>query len=1086
MLPERSGLIESPAVWFLRKILRSHGYDHKTLACLWGEPVTSSSWCVGDFVIPKDIENQADSDKAFGRIVADAVNDGSFSLGSQSRESGQVAVSFTSRAFGDAVGLTPSEDGTKAIETRRVHTTKLLYCSPFHYSIVGGENEKPKAMDLDEDDDTRPVSNLSEKVAEDIAKLVHLDKAAIENVTKECSRSTESLAAMFSNGLPGSVLAAVDQAYRALDTPEPKDDLPDRVDALCGLVKSVAEELFVDASPPAVPPPPVRTTRSRAAQESRRQARPRRESSSAPSNNNESALASLRQQRRSVLMNLVARARRGQGTSFLNQFLEVSGGGLQAERALGQLAPSLGSVDFRSMFGDALMGGIANDPDWDLLRSGSPSELLENAPDGDEDQSDVDEEESDHDESRSPVSLLDTMIRSFDGSVTSDKKQRLAQLEVLGFAKKLTTYGLLVDNKTWINALIDAQVEDNSSKPSASLLKKTQDESKDSILYLAVSFGCSPEVISLLMSYGAHVGAREVTRAAETSQARTLGILLRRNACPADMPIDSFTVDVKQVIQDARERQDKLEKEMREEGREFVVELMRKLMKLALLTRRRQEPRMEQCSRSLCTALFGDVLLCTLQETQKQDRILGDSEMSDRTGRFTLDSAPQRGLLSTMPSALVSEAVASSHGDQATCFQLLEDLMYTKDNSDVASGLSTLASLLTHCQGLSSNEEMKRYGLFDLVRYHEKLASERIAKLSSTLKRSTKAGSMVAVRCPKGHVACLHVTRHSSFRCDMCGCSVERGKPMHGCHCCDWDACEACTDKSESGILKQQKIQSVALACLEHDPAGDSNIPERASARKSEEGNSPSSIDVLADRLARRDMDAPRQLAQMLHSPDAPTAHQFLTILLPALHNACTAIRHEGNAHKSKKAKVGGDRFGDSIEFSITGSDGRFAFVKEVVSRMLVLPMDDPREEDSEKGYAKVPDNESSPLRLGRSPQRGPAIVDPSSELMRRLHQVLSLHETAVVSPCLEAAKKASGSELQSLTKTVELHLVPTIDDEIPASFGNDKKLVVHAEPLLPVCDLASQLLRSFAFLEPTYLDFYRRLVVDETTRYIS
>jgi len=92
---------------------------------------------------------------------------------------------------------------------------------------------------------------------------------------------------------------------------------------------------------------------------------------------------------------------------------------------------------------------------------------------------------------------------------------------------------------------------------------------------------------------------------------------------------------------------------------------------------------------------------------------------------------------------------------------------------------------------------------------HDKLADERIAvimskqpkKQASTATTPTRASSSSEkdagadgichiVKCPKGHVSALHITRHSSFRCDICGSGVERGRPMHGCRECDWDACE--------------------------------------------------------------------------------------------------------------------------------------------------------------------------------------------------------------------------------------------------------------------------------------------------------
>ena len=36
---------------------------------------------------------------------------------------------------------------------------------------------------------------------------------------------------------------------------------------------------------------------------------------------------------------------------------------------------------------------------------------------------------------------------------------------------------------------------------------------------------------------------------------------------------------------------------------------------------------------------------------------------------------------------------------------------------------------------------------------------------------------------------------------------------MHGCRKCDWDACEACTDKVEGGIMKWKFVRELSSRC---------------------------------------------------------------------------------------------------------------------------------------------------------------------------------------------------------------------------------------------------------------------------------
>ena len=79
----------------------------------------------------------------------------------------------------------------------------------------------------------------------------------------------------------------------------------------------------------------------------------------------------------------------------------------------------------------------------------------------------------------------------------------------------------------------------------------------------------------------------------------------------------------------------------------------------------------------------------------------------------------------------------------------------------------------------------------------------RSGDLLSSLSSNTSLRSSCSSLCSsQAHAASLHLTRHASFRCDVCGKGVQIGKVMFGCRRCDWDICEQCVDKREGGKWK--------------------------------------------------------------------------------------------------------------------------------------------------------------------------------------------------------------------------------------------------------------------------------------------
>jgi hypothetical protein len=114
----------------------------------------------------------------------------------------------------------------------------------------------------------------------------------------------------------------------------------------------------------------------------------------------------------------------------------------------------------------------------------------------------------------------------------------------------------------------------------------------------------------------------------------------------------------------------------------------------------------------------------------------------------------------------------------------------------------------------------------------------------------------------------------------------------------------------------------------------------------------------------------------------------------------------------------------------------------------------------------------------GPGNQLGPALE--SSELLRRLHQVLSFFERFPTAdgpfPTSEGAVASpQGSELQALTKTIELHLAP---GRMDGSVGMlNKKWRVDVEPLVPFRDLRLHILGTARLNDPSFVDYCRRYV---------
>jgi hypothetical protein len=700
------------------------------------------------------------------------------------------------------------------------------------------------------------------------------------------------------------------------------------------------------------------------------------------------------------------------------------------------------------------------------------------------------------------------------------------------------------DSLSWVKAALDSQGKRPSSKAPGRgelSLQGTADEEGTALLLLAISLGCSTDILQYLIKLGAQVGEKEIMEAAISDQPQSLAVLLQGAVYIDDfVDLNECSPEVATVIRGASQRQLGRERKMRQEVGSVMATLLRKLIRLGLITRQ-QRHETDVCSRAIASSLVGNVLLRALHKRQEhagstsQDSKGSRGSLSSPEGdvlsrsRNTVDGSSAalgslaQGLLTSLPEAVVAESLFEDMSYATTFLLLVEDYLCSKDVNDGAIGLTLLSSILKRFPFFSSSTEIERYGYSELISSHDAFASNRLAEISSrvatrvcvnTTHESSKAMALAAsgvVLCPKHHPACLHVTRHSSFRCDLCGKGVDRGRAMHGCRECDWDACERCTDAAEGGIVKWNYIRELASECLgllTSDSAEENSELAEKILESSLAVDNRSEINNLSIRLLQRDGDAVKELSSLLKTRGGLTFHQFLTVILPALHaslmgrsaeNCRVNVSRAGFSRRTKKPRVIGSSARDMDEsFQSPPSDDRFSFCKDVIKCLIKDGMDNSLQEEKTR-FSDIADikvvnlpretsededdgsddglQEEKARKTAESNYLGMIRIPP--ELLRRLHQVLSLYENVAL---MQPAHQRTGSpgprvgDLQILNKPLEIRLFPFVSRQRPISAHVRKfSMSVHAEPLMAVSDLERHVLRTCCLTHSTHVSFCRR-----------
>jgi hypothetical protein len=1128
-------LIESSGIWFLKGMLRSHGYDHTTLATIVARPVTPTSWRVGDIVTHKSTLHQTTSKKLspespacssmIGRIVVETSGTASSSA-AHGRQNNSVAVEFVNRAFADAVGVKPANLPALSHETRRVKTHKLVHTTEIHGSRLRIQRSR---NDEDDQDSTLNTSKesientelfssaINEKVVLDIEATRRLDRSAIDSLAKQCRKSSDALASMFSAGLPDAIMAAISAADTQMNSLEPKDDLPDNIAALSNLVNALTERLFgkssqsqeteeidteltsVHKSMPWQNAP--RNLQNREQLRSKIKDAAQGESSRVGERNDDTQVfSSSLQQRHNMLLSLMSRASRSDNNdptaeSVIEPFGHIPPSRMQVRSASPYiLGASSDLLEYEEQVRNFSEGqGESVDP-FTLDNSGLSRDVVQS--------SIVDKV------------LLDSVLRCY-GSISSlslaSGTTRQGGAAFALFVRHLIRCGVLFDSPQWTEALIVGYYKSFQSGAQAkvnTILRGVVDEEGTPVLVLAIVLGCSVDLISQLIKYGAPVGNEAIIKAAMTNQPRTLSLLLQHSSYEDGIiNLESCTSAISRLLFLTKSRQDELSKRMEDETGDFMVRLLCKLFEVGLASRRIRNAQIDKCSKVICEMLIGNVLLRALQMNQKsvlftsqgeEGKKLDASEKNDHTKENGTDCTHfSQGILGALPQFIFRDFLFRDIGNITKFLSLCEDYLCSKDMADVASGLSFLSLTLAKHPQLKSSSEMERFGVSEFVSNHNVLSSNRIAdilskelnigldvsKNASTSKDETrrtscpKSNGIGVVLCPKKHTASLHVTRHSSFRCDICGSAVPKGEYIFGCRECDYDECLHCTLRDEKRILSvHMMIRALASECYRVLSDAD---PEKSCGKSVPNDE----LKSLSLRLLQQDVYAMKDLGIYLIIPGRITIHEFLTIILPSLHASMVGqsmksdglLSHSVTSHRNKKARA-------SRGTSYESPEGHIKYCREALRHIVSI-----RGESSKLLGAKLEpsfnifsaDNENEIAEEDNGEKLDITYSPGASEILRRLHQILSFYENVqVIKTYAEnsAGHNSPGNhdDMHDLTKPLEL-LLSSSSHDVSGSNSSRNQSVIYAEPLIPFSELQLHVLRAYRINDPIYITFCQR-----------
>jgi len=766
---------------------------------------------------------------------------------------------------------------------------------------------------------------------------------------------------------------------------------------------------------------------------------------------------------------------------------------------------------------------------------------------------------------------------------------RLAKLQtskarqVNSVSKSLINNGLLNCNIMWVKRSLELR-ECKSINSNNGIINTMCDEDGWPPLLLAVSFGCSIAILKALIESGSRVTKREIHEAAISNQTRSLSYLLRHTVyVEGTLDLSLVTNNVRDIIRSALERQQEEKTKMRKEMAYFTSCILQKLLNIALIARLNSRQQtvssyFHDCSNAATDFLVGKVIFNALYSNQEEARKKLPSSCKVSKVKSPLERQQysqsqcqqlSEGLLNVLPPYIIIHSlyISSESDDQpdennqnqsikddsvstsVLLFKLIESFLWSRDIPDIAVGLS-LARYLLVSEPFHYCDQIERYGIKELAILHAKCAEECLSQLVAnnmfickSQARCTKTACAGTVFCPQGHLSEVHMTKHSDFRCNLCGNGVEKGYLMYGCRTCDWDACQKCMDRCQGGYVKWKLISHLALKCqslisnLRNDRSHlcvtrcdgySSNFHEEilltTNVRKD-------NIQRISRGIMRLQTNSVQELEGLLHRNNEVTIHEFCNFLLPSLHaaitgNVWTASRkvNEGSVtpypfRQYKKPRL------SSLSSSVFDGKDRENFVREILTSLIAEPI----KRDLEKRNLN-----SIPAKFGKKPtcstdaanevvkmeivetdedeneyaedlsdnkERNTNDKELRSEiqlpfvppLLQYLHTILTFHERATNVESQHTVQ--SKGELHTLLIPFEIDLQPApmrsyeqnyIQNEQAQSNSKPKTFSIeyskiYLEPLISMSDLTMHILRSRPIQLEGYIQFCRRLVDAQT-----
>eukprot|EP00814_Leptocylindrus_danicus_P009268 CAMPEP_0116017398 /NCGR_PEP_ID=MMETSP0321-20121206/8025_1 /TAXON_ID=163516 /ORGANISM="Leptocylindrus danicus var. danicus, Strain B650" /LENGTH=2622 /DNA_ID=CAMNT_0003487585 /DNA_START=222 /DNA_END=8087 /DNA_ORIENTATION=- len=568
--------------------------------------------------------------------------------------------------------------------------------------------------------------------------------------------------------------------------------------------------------------------------------------------------------------------------------------------------------------------------------------------------------------------------------------------------------GLLVNSLSWVGRALRNGADVNCF-----------DEEGNTILFLSVSMGCGFSIVKALVYAGAVVSQKEIEYAARTDQLQTLELLLQHVFYVKEMfHIGTYSEAVREVFDAAERRQLLLKADISKAMPKIVSQIFQEIMVLALVS--------HEAKKNITDSLVGDVLLHAVVENQGIVDCYSDDSLNDiRTPVFLGIMSQKSAFLDIVPAEIIVDAL-KEEATLSAYLRLTETYLWSKDISSIATGLTLACKFIngdpSHCRQLS------RFGFKELADDHKALADDMLLDLCDP----SMMNDEFEVKCAKKHKTIIHLTKHSQFRCDLCGLGVDQGKPMHGCRQCDWDACELCTDKAQGGIAKWNYIRNKAEEFLNRFD------PNQNSAEMSKE------VHDVATKLKAREPSSIEELAALL-SGGKITLFEFSSAILPPLFSALVPLNssimvQENVSRRNKKARVGATHVSWKQQ------------QEKLMDRLVAVLLRDSK-------FNVQPTVKTS--------KQGEAVEKKVSNIIEYIHTVLAFKENASV-------KYFSNCSLQSLLDPLTITVLPA-----QASTVRSSTLTVHAEPLMPYAEFHRHILRCCAAQSKQYLTYCRRLAVD-------